>query len=50
MLFKSRSRKRKDCGLNCKIFIFWYQASSGIGTGRRFDHTIQRTFIWVNGL
>ncbi|KAG4214552.1 hypothetical protein ERO13_A01G129201v2 [Gossypium hirsutum] len=25
MRFKSRSRKRKDCGLNCKIFIFWYQ-------------------------
>ncbi|KAB2062715.1 hypothetical protein ES319_A10G171200v1 [Gossypium barbadense] len=45
MRFESRSRKRKDCGLNCKIFIFWYQAR-GIGTGRRFDHTIQRTFIW----
>ncbi|PPS16537.1 hypothetical protein GOBAR_AA04046 [Gossypium barbadense] len=22
---RPQSRKRKDCGLNCKIFVFWYQ-------------------------
>ena len=32
------------------IHCSFEQAGSGIGTGRKFDHTIQRTFILVNGL
>ena len=32
------------------IHCSFEQADSGIRTGRKFDHTIQRTFILVNGL